>query len=324
MTSIENTIPTTHNVETARTPELRSSVGVRGLPGDGLSSKDNTTYHEMFTKNTKYMYELKIIQFGECKFYSIEDTDSSPAQYYPYEQSLFVAVQHIKKNAEYNPYSAYRSDIMPPFRNIIETEGTVLHTVHLYAKLNDEYPTMYVYGVAVIDVRVPLDFIFFPFIVVWISPNLYAGPITHPNADPYPKKERCANCSTYGSFRGVFIALCATCVDCYNDPKGCVRFGYRGYEGFPCGFSDIHPDNRNDALPIYLEGTPLEDIGYSDLIIDSCSAVVLSKPNPSIEPRYITQDELRNFRTFFDVSDQEDDEYIDNDDDTRYQYSDSD
>ena len=27
--------------ETARTPELRSSVGVRGLSGDGLPSKDN-------------------------------------------------------------------------------------------------------------------------------------------------------------------------------------------------------------------------------------------------------------------------------------------
>jgi hypothetical protein len=205
------------------------------------------TYNEEFMLTTSYVYDMAIVSYDNRKYLRIHD------QYFPYSDYLGELVQQVQHNIDHEHEPEKRTDILEPERSIIHTNATPLHTVNLYKCHGNTRPTMYVYNDIVIDINVPLYIIF-----------------TTEETDQFGPSH-CQNCTSYCSYRGVFISVCANCCAYSTFPDDF------GFSELMCCYSlyNIHPQIRHKALPSYMRYTRLEDIGYTGLITTSCSAIKL-------------------------------------------------
>ena len=238
------------------------------------------TFHPQFVESTVFAFDMHIVEYKNEKFFVIYD------QCFRYEYPLFFAIRQIQHNQECLEHNAYRTDIQNPLRDSILTQGETLFTVHLFKSHHCEYPTMYVHNNTIFDVRVPLDVVFFPLpINVNEQQNGQGkdkdidcdfgliGPASV-SMDESNTPRRCCNCYSFGSFRGVFVALCPNCAELYQRESPTKQYlGLRGCEMVGCGIHDITPEERYKVLPVHLVGTRLVDIGYTDADIDGCSTI---------------------------------------------------
>jgi hypothetical protein len=283
-------------------------------PESNTRTVGTNTFHQQFVESTVFVFDMHIVEYKNEKFIVIYD------QCFRYEYPLVFAIRQIQHNQECLEHNAYRTDIQFPLRDSILTEGKTLFTAPLFRRNNSEHPTMYVHDNTIFDVRVPLDVVFFP-LPIKINYLDGQGHIIGNDFDLIGPAEvlrgkskpmRCWNCYSYGSFRGVFVALCPNCAGLYQKESPTKQYlGLRECEMVGCGIHDITPEQRHKVLPVHLIGTRLVDIGYTDVDVDGCSTIEydesscirdeatynrLKGTRDVIYRPYLTLEEIRSFK----------------------------
>ena len=134
-----------------------------------------------------------------------------------------------------------------------------------YCRKGNAFPTMFVHRNCVFDIHVPLHIIFNP----KSNYQITCGP-----GDICDEKY-CKNCSSYGVYNGVFIALCTSCSESYNG-----NHCYTGYIGIGIDFYSIRPEYRQQALPSHFPlDFDLNNIGYANEELQSCSTIIMEREN---------------------------------------------
>lgn len=277
-----------------------TKLNMHGSPKEvaplSTTSMGTNTDTDTFTNNTVYVCDLEVLEcagdFGDIyKYYKVF------GHYFPFECSIQIAFQSYLKSLRYDEkirHLVCQVGIGSTHKIELQKNGKRLFIVPLYRRVGMDMPNMLVYRNCIFDIHVPLDIIFYPKRTIINGTiidgtiiedkYIYVGPVDRLSScnDVLTDSEFCQNCNAYGIYNGVFISLCTTCSQHYNN-----RFSYLGYINCGISFYDIPPERRLDALPEYFpENISLTDIGYTTLKTTSCSSVEFSVDETPDEPPY--------------------------------------
>lgn len=300
-------IPTPLKMETATTLTKTSPCGspseVASLSPTSMVSMGTNTDNEEFTNTSVYVCDLEVFECvgnfgGTYKCYKVF------GYYFPFECPIHMAFQTYLKSLKYDEkirHMVCRVGLDSTCEMDIKTNGKRLFVVPLYRRVDLKMPNMLVYRNCIFDIHVPLDIIFYPKGELIDGKYSYVGPVDTLSTrdDDLSDTEFCWNCDAYGIYNGVFISLCTTCSQHYNN-----RFSYLvGYGNCGIGFYNIPPERRLDALPEYFPGNiSLDDIGYTTLKTTSCSSVEFSVDETPDEPPYLYLESIVDVNEEYDES----------------------
>ena len=128
-------------------------------------------------------------------YYSIQlaEVDTKEPAYYPIEYPLLRACKEHARNVSLPYNHPSRTDAQEVrFTDQFYVSGTM----EIRSRHGDSKPSLYIYEDTAIDIRVPLR----------LTANMENWGI-----GPYYDYQKCLNCIEFGSFRGVFVSLCANC-----------------------------------------------------------------------------------------------------------------
>jgi hypothetical protein len=275
-----------------------------------MVSTGTNTDNEEFANTSVYVCDLEVLEIEE---HGIHYTCYQLFGYYfPFDFPIYKAIKSYLNSLQFDENVrryACQVGIAPERYMQYKMHGKVLFSVPLYRRVDLAMPTMLVYRNCIFDIHVPLHIVFYPKGKDLRDENgegigivLYSGPadITCPGSE----NNYCSNCAAYGIYNGVFIALCASCSD--NSYDG--RYSYTGYARMGIDFYCIPPERRLNALPEYFpDNICLEDIGYTTLKTEYCSAISFSVDDKSDQSYLYLEHLVRDLEQPEEEDDEDDD-----------------
>lgn len=288
---------------------LKMESAKMATPTKKMVSTGTNTDNEEFANTSVYVCELEVLEIEE---YGIHYTCYQLfGNYFPFDFPVYKAIRSYINSLQFDEkvrQYACQVGIAPERAMQYKTHGKLLFSVPLYRRVDLAMPTMLVYRNCIFDINVPLHIVFYPK-GKDLRDETGEGIVFHSGpADitcPGSENNYCSNCAAYGIYNGVFIALCASCAENFYDG----RYSYTGYARMGIDFYCIPPERRLNALPEYFPDVIcLEDIGYTNLKTEYCSAISFSVDDNS-DQSYLYLEDLACCDLEQQEEEDEDDEY---------------
>lgn len=248
---------------------------------------NSVQFNEEFVANTNDAGDLFVYDYNNEVVYKIFN------YYFPLDYPLARALFYLTRYFNDPRYVYQIGNYIYKDIEAFEKKAELLFTAKLAIRKDLDIPTMLLHRNVIFDTHVPLEIVFFPKGRYGGIPfnTIYSTPADV--TDEESTQKYCVDCTKTGSYRGVFFALCAYCVEnVYCDKSLGFREGYEEHRTLGdndignedhrtlCNIYEIPPEKRIDALPQYMtiitqENLTMNDIGYVEEGVDvaGCSLI---------------------------------------------------